>query len=118
VYTEAVAKKKLEYRGHYMNYEVGMHNDGKNKLILFAYKRGQQEIEVTSNDVSEIQRLAIMVENILKFFGLAEKTKIQVKTLTRNETIKKTISNRNSILSTFSNRNSNSSNSSGDRKYT
>ncbi|XP_055597099.1 uncharacterized protein LOC129747101 isoform X2 [Uranotaenia lowii] len=75
IYTEKL-KDFLEYRGHYVDSEVGVFNDGKSKLCVFSRKRGIQEVEFSSSDVALVQRMAIQVENVMKGFALQERERI------------------------------------------
>lgn len=46
IYTEALNKEYLEYRGHFGSDKLGIiYKEGKSKFKLFAIKRGQKEVE-------------------------------------------------------------------------
>lgn len=117
IYTEKI-KEYLEYRGHYGDFEVGLYNDGKSKLCVFAKKRGIQEIEVTSADMSTVQKMAGQIEEVMKGFALQERQRIN--DLTRNkdwceQRVPSVMTiNRGSVVSTKSNLSVVSNNSSRD----
>ncbi|XP_065074372.1 uncharacterized protein LOC135698371 [Ochlerotatus camptorhynchus] len=106
VYTEKI-KTYLEYRGHYGDFEVGLYNDGKSKLCVFAKKRGIQEIEVTNTEMSLVHKMAGHIEAIMKSFAMQERQRIN--DLTRNndwceQRVPSVMTiNRGSVVSTKSN---------------
>uniref|UniRef100_A0A182VJT8 DH domain-containing protein n=1 Tax=Anopheles merus TaxID=30066 RepID=A0A182VJT8_ANOME len=75
IYAEKV-KTHLEYRGRYDESEIGMHNENRNKVYLYARKRGIQEIEVTCGDMNEAQRLSTHVEKMMCEFAVNERDRI------------------------------------------
>lgn len=75
IYTEKF-KDYLEYRGHYVDSEVGLYNDGKMKLFVFERKRGNREIEISSNETSTVQRMAGYIEDTMKRFAFKERQRI------------------------------------------
>uniref|UniRef100_A0A182SHK0 DH domain-containing protein n=1 Tax=Anopheles maculatus TaxID=74869 RepID=A0A182SHK0_9DIPT len=75
IYTEKV-KTHLEYRGRYDESEIGIHNENRNKVYLYARKRGIQEIEVTCSDMNEAQRLSTHVEKMMREFAVNERDRI------------------------------------------
>lgn len=49
VYTEAIERTKLQFRGYYMYTNIGIeYEKGKNKFFLYHKKRGNKEIECLS----------------------------------------------------------------------
>lgn len=75
IYTEKI-KEYLEYRGHFVDSEVGLYNDGKTKLCVFALKRGIQEIEISNSDMSTVQKMASYIEDTMKRFAMQERQRI------------------------------------------
>ncbi|XP_053679155.1 uncharacterized protein LOC128730147 [Anopheles nili] len=95
IYTEKV-RDHLEYRGRYDESEVGIHNENRNKVYLYARKRGLQEIEVICGDLNEAQRLSHHVERMMQDFAVNERDRVNtlvrpripsVMTLNRRSTI-------------------------------
>uniref|UniRef100_A0A182JXU9 DH domain-containing protein n=1 Tax=Anopheles christyi TaxID=43041 RepID=A0A182JXU9_9DIPT len=100
IYAEKV-KTHLEYRGRYDESEVGMHNENRNKVYLYARKRGIQEIEVTCNDMNEAQRLSTHVEKMMCEFAVNERDRIN--TMVRPRIPSVMTINRRSVTSMMSN---------------
>lgn len=75
IYTEKI-KDYLEYRGHFVDSEVGLYNDGKTKLCVFAKKRGIQEVEISNSDMSTVQKMAGYIEDTMKRFAMQERQRI------------------------------------------
>ncbi|XP_050081142.1 uncharacterized protein LOC126568670 [Anopheles maculipalpis] len=99
IYTEKV-KTHLEYRGRYDESEIGIHNENRNKVYLYARKRGIQEIEVTCNDMNEAQRLSTHVEKMMREFAVNERDRIN--TLVRPRIPSVMTINRRSVTSMMS----------------
>uniref|UniRef100_A0A2M4ANF3 Putative guanine nucleotide exchange factor for rho and rac gtpase n=2 Tax=Anopheles triannulatus TaxID=58253 RepID=A0A2M4ANF3_9DIPT len=76
IYTEK-GKTHLEYRGRYEYSEIGLYSESRNKVYLFARKRGIQEIEVHCSDMNEAQRLSNHVERMMTQFALREKERLR-----------------------------------------
>ncbi|XP_052873182.1 uncharacterized protein LOC128278490 [Anopheles cruzii] len=83
IYTEK-CKAHLEYRGRYDESEIGLYNENRTKVYLFARKRGIQEIEVTCGDQNEAQRLASLVERMMTQFAQFERERINSLTARRD----------------------------------
>lgn len=50
IYTETLGKNKLSYRGYFRHETLGFtFEDGKNNFVLYAGKKGHQEIEFTAD---------------------------------------------------------------------
>ncbi|XP_058457420.1 uncharacterized protein LOC131434590 isoform X1 [Malaya genurostris] len=75
IYTEKF-KEYLEYRGHYIDSEVGLYNDGKSKLCVFSKKRGIQEVEVSGSEISVVQKMAGYIENVMRGYAMHERQRI------------------------------------------
>ncbi|XP_062556014.1 uncharacterized protein LOC134220868 isoform X2 [Armigeres subalbatus] len=75
IYSEKI-KEKLEYRGHYLDSDVGLYNDGKTKLCVFEKKRGIREIEISSSETSTVQRMAGYIEDTIKRFAMRERQRV------------------------------------------
>ncbi|XP_055621765.1 uncharacterized protein LOC129765450 isoform X2 [Toxorhynchites rutilus septentrionalis] len=75
IYTEKF-KDYLEYRGHYVDSEVGLHNEGRMKLNVFAQKRGIREVEFSGSDISSVQKMATYIENVMHGFAMQERQRI------------------------------------------
>uniref|UniRef100_A0A182MPF9 DH domain-containing protein n=1 Tax=Anopheles culicifacies TaxID=139723 RepID=A0A182MPF9_9DIPT len=99
IYTEKV-KNHLEYRGRYDESEIGIHNENRNKVYLYARKRGIQEIEVTCGDMNEAQRLSTHVEKMMREFAVNERDRIN--TLVRPRIPSVMTLNRRSVTSMVS----------------
>ncbi|XP_050090765.1 uncharacterized protein LOC126574552 [Anopheles aquasalis] len=76
IYTEK-CKTHLEYRGRYEYSEIGLYTENRNKVYLFARKRGIQEIEVHCSDMNEAQQLSNHVERMMTQFALKEKERLR-----------------------------------------
>uniref|UniRef100_A0A182P031 DH domain-containing protein n=1 Tax=Anopheles epiroticus TaxID=199890 RepID=A0A182P031_9DIPT len=100
IYAEKV-KTHLEYRGRYDESEIGIHNENRNKVYLYARKRGLQEIEVTCSDMNEAQRLSTHVEKMMCEFAVNERDRIN--TLVRPRIPSVMTINRRSVTSMMSN---------------
>uniref|UniRef100_A0A8D8KAC2 Pleckstrin homology domain-containing family G member 4B n=2 Tax=Culex pipiens TaxID=7175 RepID=A0A8D8KAC2_CULPI len=85
IYTEKI-KEYLEYRGHYEDSEVGLYNDGKSRVCVFARKRGIQEVEISGSDIGSVQKLAGYIEEVMKSFAMQERNR--VKTINRNKDLR------------------------------
>lgn len=85
IYTEKI-KEYLEYRGHYEDSEVGLYNDGKSRVCVFARKRGIQEVEISGSDIGSVQKLAGYIEAVMKSFAMQERNR--VKTINRNKDLR------------------------------
>lgn len=85
IYTEKI-KEFLEYRGHYEDSEVGLYNDGKSRVCVFARKRGIQEVEISGSDIGSVQKLAGYIEEVMKSFAMHERNR--VKTINRNKDLR------------------------------
>lgn len=49
IYTEAIERGKLQFRGYYMYTDIGIaYDEGKNKFFLYQTERGIKEIECVS----------------------------------------------------------------------
>ncbi|XP_052901390.1 uncharacterized protein LOC128307759 isoform X2 [Anopheles moucheti] len=103
IYSEKV-KTYLEYRGRYDDSEIGIHNENRNKVYLYARKRGIQEIEVTCGDMNETQRLSTHVEKMMQEFAVNERDRIN--TLVRPRIPSVMTLNRRSVASMMSSTNS------------
>ncbi|XP_053657757.1 uncharacterized protein LOC128706840 [Anopheles marshallii] len=99
IYAEKV-KTLLEYRGRYDESEIGIHNENRNKVYLYARKRGIQEIEVTCGDMNETQRLSAHVERMMQEFAVNERDRIN--TLVRPRIPSVMTLNRRSVASMVS----------------
>ncbi|XP_049291133.1 uncharacterized protein LOC125768048 isoform X1 [Anopheles funestus] len=100
IYTEKV-KTHLEYRGRYDESEIGIHNENRNKVYLYARKRGIQEIEVTCSDMNEAQRVSTHIEKMMQDFAVNERDRIN--TLVRPRIPSVMTINRRSVTSMMSN---------------
>uniref|UniRef100_A0A182QXS9 DH domain-containing protein n=1 Tax=Anopheles farauti TaxID=69004 RepID=A0A182QXS9_9DIPT len=100
IYAEKV-KAHLEYRGRYDESEIGIHNENRNKVYLYARKRGIQEIEVTCGDMNEAQRMSSHIEGMMRDFAVNERDRIN--TLVRPRIPSVMTLNRRSVASMMSN---------------
>ncbi|XP_055534245.1 uncharacterized protein LOC129723817 isoform X2 [Wyeomyia smithii] len=75
IYTEKF-KDYLEYRGHYIDSEVALYNEGKCKVCVFARKRGIQEVEISGTETGLVQRMAGYIENMMRGFAVQERQRI------------------------------------------
>lgn len=68
IYTEALNKEYMEYRGHFGSDKLGIiYKEGKSKFKLFATKRGQKEVEFRAK-LSIVQEWNEIITQILMKF--------------------------------------------------
>ncbi|CAG9812083.1 unnamed protein product [Chironomus riparius] len=106
VFTEALNREYLEYRGHYESDKLGIiYKEGKSKFKLFAKKRGCKEVEFHT-DLNTVVEWKTAITGMLMDFVAAEKKRNVMNTLRRSSSTKyRSIpdSIRSSILSNTSN---------------
>ncbi|XP_070496141.1 pleckstrin homology domain-containing family G member 4B-like [Chironomus tepperi] len=106
VYTEALDREHLEYRGHYESDKLGIiYKEGKSKFKLFAKKRGCKEVEFYA-DLNTVVEWKSAITGMLMDFVAAEKKRNIMNTIRRSSSTKyRSIpdSLRSSILSNTSN---------------
>lgn len=78
VYTEALEREYLEYRGHFSSDKLGIiYKEGKSKFKLFEKRRGKKEVEFRSSSMSTVLEWNEMLVSILmKFVVEGENLKI------------------------------------------
>ncbi|CRL08007.1 CLUMA_CG021022, isoform A [Clunio marinus] len=102
VYTEALAREYMEYRGHIEINKLGIiYKEGKSKFKLFTKKRGQKEVEFRSH-ISVAAEWANIITSMLMTFVKEERIR-NVRKLSMNR-VHQYIpdSNRSSVISTKS----------------
>lgn len=74
VYTEALEREYLEYRGHLGNDKLGIiYKEGKSKFKLFAKRRGQKEVEFRSSISTVVEWNDMITGMLMKFVVEGEK---------------------------------------------
>lgn len=68
VYTEALDREYMEYRGHFTSDVLGIiYKEGKSKFRLFAKKRGQKEVEFRASLNTVLEWNEIITGILMKF---------------------------------------------------
>jgi hypothetical protein len=68
IYTEALDREYLEYRGHFGSDSLGIiYKEGKNKFKLFAKRRGQKEVEFRAGLSTVLEWNEIITAMLMKF---------------------------------------------------
>lgn len=68
IYTEALDREYMEYRGHFGNDKLGIiYREGKSKFKLFSRKRGQKEVEFRTSLNKVLEWNEIITGMLMKF---------------------------------------------------
>lgn len=90
IYTEALNREYLEYRGHFGSDKLGIiYKAGKSKFKLFAKKRGQREVEFRAGLNTVLEWNEIITGILMKFVMEGNRFDAQ---LTRRQISKRNIS--------------------------